>query len=80
MFTSSILRSFGELPNGFRSWTVGGRGLCLGARKTRSQKNACTKCGDESHLPKRSEGVYALLGVFFFFRYTFFGTHFYNLI
>jgi len=41
---------------------VGGRGLCLGAEKTRSQKNACAKRGGESHLPKRSEGVRALLG------------------
>ena len=38
----------GELPNGLRKhrmllagyWQVGGRGLCLGAEKTRSQKNA----------------------------------------
>jgi hypothetical protein len=34
----------------------------LGAEKTRSQKNACAKRGGESHLPKRSEGVRALLG------------------
>ena len=30
-------------PNGLRYWRWGGRGLCLGAEKTRSQKNA-RKC------------------------------------
>ena len=30
-----------SLPNGLRYLRVGGRGLCLGAEKTRSQKNAC---------------------------------------
>jgi len=34
--------------NGLRYWQVGGRGLCLRAGKTRSQKNA--QNGDESHL------------------------------
>jgi hypothetical protein len=29
-----------KLPNGLRYWRWGGRGLCLGAEKTRSQKNA----------------------------------------
>ncbi|KXK13247.1 MAG: hypothetical protein UZ14_CFX002001764, partial [Chloroflexi bacterium OLB14] len=29
-----------RLPNGLRYLRVGGRGLCLGAEKTRSQKNA----------------------------------------
>jgi hypothetical protein len=28
------------LPNGLRYLRVGGRGFCLGAEKTRSQKNA----------------------------------------
>ena len=28
-------------PNGLRYWRWGGRGLCLRAEKTRSQKNAC---------------------------------------
>ena len=28
-------------PNGLRYLRVGGRGFCLGAEKTRSQKNAC---------------------------------------
>jgi hypothetical protein len=27
-------------PNGLRYWRWGGRGLCLGAEKTRSQKKA----------------------------------------
>jgi hypothetical protein len=27
-------------PNGLRYWRWGGRGFCLGAEKTRSQKNA----------------------------------------
>jgi hypothetical protein len=27
--------------NGLRYWRWGGRGQCLGAEKTRSQKNAC---------------------------------------
>jgi len=31
---------FSEAPNGLRYLRVGGRGLCLGAGKTRSQKNA----------------------------------------
>ena len=30
-----------KLPNGLRYWRWGGRGFCLGAEKTRSQKNAC---------------------------------------
>jgi len=69
-------------PNGLRKprtffagyWRWGGRGLCLGAEKTRSQcldtaalvdnqKMLDAKRGDHeaSHLPKRSEGVHALL-------------------
>ena len=32
---------FSEAPNGLRYLRVGGRGLCLGAGKTRSQKKAC---------------------------------------
>jgi len=31
---------FREVPNGLRYPRVGGRGQCLGAEKTRSQKNA----------------------------------------
>jgi len=30
-----------RLPNGLRYLRVGGRGQCLGAEKSRSQKNAC---------------------------------------
>jgi hypothetical protein len=29
-----------ERPNGLRYWRWGGRGLCLGAEKTRSEENA----------------------------------------
>ena len=32
---------YATAPNGLRYLRVGGRGLCLGAEKTRSQKNAC---------------------------------------
>jgi len=34
------------LPNGLRYWRVGGRGQCLKAGKTRSQKNACRRLGE----------------------------------
>jgi len=30
-----------QQPNGLRYWCWGKRGQCLGAEKTRSQKNAC---------------------------------------
>jgi hypothetical protein len=36
-----LLLVFSEAPNGLRYLRVGGRGQCLGAGKTRSQKNAC---------------------------------------
>jgi len=35
--------AIGRPPNGLRYWRWDGRGLCLGAEKTRSQKNA-RKC------------------------------------
>ena len=38
----------GDMPNGLRCWQVGGPGQCLGAGKTRSQKNARTSCGFSS--------------------------------
>jgi hypothetical protein len=34
------LLNIAEPPNGLRYLRVGGRGFCLGAGKTRSQKNA----------------------------------------
>ncbi|MFH1855430.1 MAG: hypothetical protein ABH810_03455, partial [bacterium] len=43
-FSDSITQAFSRLllylPNGLRYLRVGGRGLCLGAGQTRSQKNA----------------------------------------
>jgi len=34
------LQKFSKLPNGLRYLRVGGRGFCLRAGKTRSEKNA----------------------------------------
>jgi hypothetical protein len=44
--------------NGLRQWRVGGRGFCLGAGETRSQKNAClhraADTGEMRQNPTRS--------------------------
>jgi hypothetical protein len=39
-YSKTVLHLLFALPsNGLRYWRWGGRGLCLGAEKTRSQKN-----------------------------------------
>ena len=51
------------LPNGWRYWRWGGRGLCLGAEKLEARNMLAVGAARAKRSPRRP--VHALLGVFY---------------